>query len=86
MGYGDEIMTTGYVKEIKKKYPNHQIVIGNPKKKIIYYSDIFKNNPNITIAKKFNFKKKVVWVESFPRNRPYILNKNEKQVIQKSVL
>ena len=81
MGYGDEIMTTGYVKEIKKKYPNHQIVIGSPQKKLIYYSDIFKNNPNITIANKFDLRKKVVWVESFPRNRPYILSKNEKQII-----
>ena len=81
MGYGDEIMTTGYVKEIKKKYPYHQIVIGDPTKKLIYYSDIFKNNPIITTAKEFDIKKKAVWVESFQGNRPYILNINEKQVI-----
>ena len=41
MGYGDEILTTGYVKEIKKKYPNHQIVIGSPQKKLIYISPQF---------------------------------------------
>ena len=55
MGYGDEILTTGYIKEFKKKYPCHQIVIGDPKKKLIYYSDIFKNNPLITTSKEFDY-------------------------------
>ena len=51
MGYGDEIMITGYAKELKKKYPNHQIVAGNKKKGIIVDTEIFNNNP---IIKRFS--------------------------------
>jgi len=81
MGYGDEIMTTGYAKKLKEKYPNHQIIIGDPQKKVIWYSDIYKNNPNITPVKKFDSNKKFAWVENFPGNRPYISNTNGKQII-----
>ena len=48
MGLGDELMITGFVEQEKKKHPNKQIVIGDLKKKIIYDSPIYKNNPNIT--------------------------------------
>ena len=47
MGYGDEIMITGYAKALKQKYPNHQIVAGNKKKGVVYDSIIFNLNPNI---------------------------------------
>ena len=86
MGYGDEIMTTGYAKKLKEKYPNHQIIIGDPQKKVIWYSDIYKNNPNITPVKKFDSNKKFVWVENFPGNRPYILNTNGKHGLPPAAL
>ena len=47
MGYGDEIMITGYARILKQKYPNHQIVAGNKKDGIIVDSTMFNNNPNI---------------------------------------
>ena len=46
MGYGDEIMVTGYAKLLKQKYPNVQIVAGNKKKGIVTDSVIFNGNPN----------------------------------------
>ena len=39
-------MITGYAKELKQKYPNHQIV-AKQKKGVIVDTIIFNNNPNI---------------------------------------
>ena len=33
MGFGDDLMVTALASELKKKYPDRQIVIGNVKKK-----------------------------------------------------
>ena len=75
MGYGDEIMITGYAKILKQKYPEHQIVAGNKKSSVISTS-IFNNNPNIN---KFSEVKimQTIWIESYSGNRPYFIKETE---------
>ena len=76
MGYGDEIMITGYAKALKQKYPEHQIIAGNKKRGIISDSPIFNNNPNIN---KFSEVKNMqtIWIESYSGNRPYFTKETE---------
>ena len=73
MGYGDEIMVTGFARIAKKKYPDLQIVIGNKKRELIYESIIYKNNPNITKIDELNHNLNKVWIENYVGNRPYII-------------
>jgi len=80
MGFGDEIMTTGFARVVKKKYPDSQIVIGSKIKKIIFESEIFRNNPNITSIKDLKPKAKKIWLEIYKDNRPYILNSNKEKI------
>ena len=47
MGYGDDIMITGYAKALKEKYPNYQIVAGNRKDGVVVDSIIFNNIDNL---------------------------------------
>ena len=44
MGYGDEIMATGFAKIEREKFPDRQIVIGNFEEKTAAQSIIFLNN------------------------------------------
>ena len=76
MGWGDDIMITGYAKELNKKFPDHQIVAGNRKEKILVNSQIFQNNPILGNLEKLK-NTKTIWIESFPGNRPYILKQHE---------
>jgi ADP-heptose:LPS heptosyltransferase len=78
MGYGDEIMITGYAKELKRKYPNHQIVAGNKEKGIIVDTVIFNNNPYI---KRFSELKntQTIWIDSYTGCRPYFIKETEEK-------
>ena len=78
MGYGDEIMITGYAKVLKKEYPNHQIVAGNKKKGIIVDTDIFNNNPNI---KRFSELENIqtLWIDSYSGHRPYFTKETDEK-------
>ena len=78
MGYGDEIMVTGYAKLLKQKYPNVQIVAGNKKKGIVTDSVIFNGNPNI---KRFSELKNIqtIWIDSFSGHRPYFTKETEEK-------
>ncbi len=78
MGYGDEIMITGYAKELKQKYPNHQIVAGNRKKGVIVDTIIFNNNPNI---KRFSELKntQTIWIDSYSGHRPYFTKETDEK-------
>ena len=72
MGYGDEIMASGYARLAKQQFPKLQILIGNKEKLLVYDSIIYKNNPNITLIDQVNPKIKRMWIENFPNNRPYL--------------
>ena len=76
MGYGDEIMVTGYAKVLKQKYPDHQIVAGNKEKGIVTDSIIFNNNPYI---KRFSELRnmKTIWIDSYSGHRPYFIKETE---------
>lgn len=76
MGYGDEIMVTGYAKILKQKYPDHQIVAGNKERGIVTDSIIFNNNPYI---KRFSKLKntKTIWIDSYSGHRPYFIKETE---------
>ena len=76
MGYGDEIMITGYARALKLKYPNHQIVAGNKEKGIVNDSVIFDNNPNI---KRFSELQNIqtIWIDSYSGHRPYFIKETE---------
>ena len=78
MGYGDEIMVTGYAKLLKQKYPGVQIVAGNKKKGIVTDSVIFNGNPNI---KRFSQLKNIqtIWIDSFSGHRPYFTKETEEK-------
>ena len=80
MGFGDEIMTTGFARLAKKSNPDAQIVIGNRKKNLIYDNIIFNNNPNIIKKENFIQSEKTIWLETYPGNRPYIKTWDEKKV------
>ena len=77
MGYGDEIMASAEVRLAKKKFPTHQIVIGNnkPYTWAKEQTSIFQNNPHITPVDKINYKQPIHYIHNYPGNRPYINNK-----------
>ena len=80
MGFGDEIMTTGFARLAKKKHPEAQIVIGDLKKNYFYDNIIFKNNPNITDKKNYQKSKKTICLNTYPGQRPYVKSWNEKRI------
>tara|TARA_B100000989_G_scaffold97535_1_gene71006 strand:+ start:1945 stop:2775 length:831 start_codon:yes stop_codon:yes gene_type:complete len=78
MGYGDEIMITGYARILKQKYPNHQIVAGNKKDGIIVDSTMFNNNPNIKrVAELKNTQ--TIWIDSYSGHRPYFIKETKEK-------
>ena len=79
MGYGDDLMVTAFASDIKKKYPERQIVIGNVKKKQAYHSIVYDNNPNISNCNKLDPKKPIHIIDYHQGNRPYINYKKSKQ-------
>ena len=74
MGLGDSIMVTGIAREVRKKYPNTQIVVGDKNIGLVHYSTMFKNNPNILKESEVIKDKKKIWIENIPGKRPYILH------------
>ena len=75
MGYGDSIMVTGIAKNVKKKYSDYQIIVGDRKKLLSYYDPmIFVNNPNITAEPDIDLSKKTIWIEEFQGKRSYVNN------------
>ena len=78
MGYGDEIMITGYAKALKQKYPNHQIVSGNEKSGVVIDTIIFNNNPNIKRFSKLK-KTQTIWIDSYSGHRPYFIKETEEK-------
>ena len=78
MGYGDEIMITGYARILKQKYPDHQIVAGNKKDGIIVDSTMFNNNPNIKrVAELKNTQ--TIWINSYSGHRPYFIKETKEK-------
>ena len=75
MGYGDSIMVTGLAEVIKKRSPDHQIIVGDRKKLLSYYDHIiFNNNPNITIESEIDLSIKTIWIEEYQGKRSYVRN------------
>ena len=72
MGYGDDLMITTHAMEIKKKYPDRQILIGNIKQKKAYHSIIYDNNPYISDCRKVDLNKPIHIIDYHEGNRPYI--------------
>ena len=60
MGYGDEIMATGFARIIKLKNPESQIVIGDEKRKLGTFSEVFIGNPYISNPQKLSKQKKII--------------------------
>ena len=69
MGYGDDLMVTGEVKNLKKSYPDAKFVIGNGTKS--WWSDIFFGNKLIIHSDQIKDFKKVIWLKNYPGHRPY---------------
>lgn len=80
MGYGDDIMATGFARIAKQKYPNLQVVIGNRQTRTLHESIIFNNNPNITKVSDINPSINLVWIENYPGKRPYIKSTDENKI------
>lgn len=72
MGLGDDIMTTAFAKIEKEKFPERQVVVGDFKKKIVFESIVFNNNPNITQRSELDESKPIHFIDNHPLNRPYI--------------
>ena len=72
MGYGDDLLITSLAAQIKKKYPDRQIVIGIAKKNYAYHSPIYENNPNISDCRNLDNKKPIHIIDYHEYNRPYI--------------
>ena len=69
MGYGDDLMVTGEVKELLKTKPNAKFIIGDGKKS--FWSEIYNNNHSIISAKEINDYEEIIWINNYPHNRPY---------------
>ena len=65
MGWGDEVIATGIVKQARLK-TNRPICIGDGHN--IFWSPVFDGNPKISKE----ITKDCVWIKSYPGNRPYI--------------
>ena len=72
MGYGDDLLITALASEIKKKYPDRQILIGNSDEKRAYHSIIYDNNPNIADYRNIDPDKPTHLINYNQYNRPYI--------------
>ncbi len=70
MSYGDDIMTTGFVREIKTRFPKRKVLIGDGKRE--YHSPVFWHNPNIDHGIFVKDSDDVIWLKDYPRHRPYI--------------
>ena len=80
MGYGDEIMATGFARLIKLENEDSQVVIGDEKRQIGTISKVFLGNPYISHPQKLIKEKKVIWVNHSKFFRPYI---NYKETTEK---
>ena len=69
MGYGDDIMVTGEVKNLKKEDPDTKFIIGDGSKS--WWSNIFFGNESIIHIDQIKDYKKVVWLDNYPGHRPY---------------
>ena len=69
MGYGDDLMVTGEVKELLKTRPKAKFIIGDGKKS--FWSEIYYNNHSIISAKEINDYEEIIWINNYPHNRPY---------------
>jgi hypothetical protein len=70
MGWGDEIMVTGQVKELNLKYRKKVAVVdkyGRPRT-----NDLWRNNPRIV----YQLSKDVLTLENYSGNRPYVDYRN----------
>ena len=80
MGYGDEIMATGFARLIKLENEDSQVVIGDEKRQIGTISEVFLGNPYISHPQKLIKEKKIIWVNHSKFFRPYI---NYKETTEK---
>ena len=80
MGFGDEIMATGFARLIKLENEDSQVVIGDEKRQIGTISKVFLGNPYISHPQKLIKEKKVIWVNHSRFFRPYI---NYKETTEK---
>ena len=72
MGYGDDLLITSFAAQLKKQFPERQIVIGNVSKRQAFHSIIYENNPNIADCNKLDSKKPIHIIDYHTGNRPYI--------------
>ncbi len=70
MSYGDDIMTTGFARKTKTRFPKSKILIGDGEKE--YLSPIFWHNPNIDHRIFVKKNDDVIWIKDYPHHRPYI--------------
>ena len=77
MGYGDDLMATGEVKELRAIYPEAKFVIGDGVK--YYWSEIFENNPYIIQGNNLKKHSDIKWVSNYLGNRPYRKYKTEQE-------
>ena len=80
MGFGDEIMATGFARLIKLENEDSQVVIGDEKRQIGTISKVFLGNPYISHPQKLIKEKKIIWVNHSKFFRPYI---NYKETTEK---
>ncbi len=76
MGFGDDLLITAHASQIKKQFPDRQIVIGSVAKKNASHSIIYENNPNISNCNNLDYSKPIHIIDYHPGNRPYIDYKN----------
>ena len=77
MGYGDDLMATGEIKELRKIYPDSKFIVGDGVK--YYWSEIFENNPHIIKGNNLKKYRDVKWVHNYLGNRPYRKYKTEQE-------
>jgi ADP-heptose:LPS heptosyltransferase len=71
MGYGDEIMTTATVREMRAAHPHARLLVGDGLRE--YWSVIFDNNPHLSRLADVAPHEETIWIEDYMGHRPQYL-------------
>ena len=69
MGFGDALMASGEIRELRQKNPELKFIVGDGKRS--YWSEVFEHNPYIIRGSEIGNHTKVSWIDNYEGNRPY---------------
>ncbi len=85
MGLGDDLMITAFARQIKEKYPERQIVVGNKSIGKAYKSPIYINNPYITDSNEIDNSKPIHLIDYHNEIDLILIEKNQQMEIMHGI-